>query len=1156
MRGTERALIWSASDLTAAAECEFRLLRTLDRKLGRGVKLEATVDPLMEQVIDLGLKHEHGELLRLIEEHGPFDRNHGTGVRQLPGPASAEHGTITQAAQRTQEAFATGADVLYQPAFFDGEFQGYADFVRRTDAGWVVCDTKLARHAKPQALLQLAAYADQLTALGLPVAPTVELLLGNGQREVFRLVDIAPVFRERRRRIRELLAHADQGEQVEWGTDRLTLCGKCADCMHAIESTNDLLLVARMRKDQRRKLIDADIRSLGDLAVRATAPQGLASGIYEQHRAQAELQLAQQASGQVTYEVRDAAAISRLPAPSEGDIFFDFEGDPLYNEGDVRDWGLEYLWGMVFPPAHDATDPPFDYLWADDHRSEKQALGEFLELVASRRAKFPDMHIYHYAPYEVTALKRLVAKHPEHEDALDDLLRAGRFVDLYATVRVGVLVSQPSYSIKALEPLYMDRAREGDVKAGDASIAEYHRYRVLMNQGDVDEAAVSRESLREYNEYDCLSTLRLRDWLLDLVDGACADPIDELVTGDATEEDAEPDPLYGELMSHSGPELSAERTAAEQTWAMLAAALDYHRREERSFWWEHFARLRDPLDSWCESKDCFAFSLDDVTVTEWEKPPKKQTFSRTITGTGRLGAGSTIEAPTKMQILYAAPVPDGCEIPEGGQYAVGGTEVEVTELQPVGDDLTRVTLVERVKRNVPGHAQLPLALVPARPPSAGLLRNAIRELAQEAISGGVLPDNPAMDILCRVPPRLGVHALTRSGNTQADLVDALRHLKRSYLAVQGPPGTGKTWTGARVIKELVEIHGWRVGVVAQSHAVVENMLAAVVEAGLDAERVGKKDTKEPTPSWTAITSPSSFINDHHGVGCVIGGTAWTFTGREIERDSLDLLVIDEAGQFSLANTVAVSVAAQRLLLLGDPQQLPQVSQGRHAEPIDESALRWIMDDHDSMPPALGYFLDRTYRMHPDLCALVSTLSYDGFLGAADVAAHRHLDGVAPGLRVVLVEHEDNSTSSVEEARQVVIEVAGLLGRAWRVAPSASPRPLSENDILVVTPFNAQRILVQSELQAAGYPGIRVGTVDKFQGHQAPVVIVSMTASAQEDVPRGMEFLLNRNRVNVAISRAQWLAVVVRSSALTRYMPSTVREFLTLGAFIGLCELER
>ncbi|WP_158648001.1 TM0106 family RecB-like putative nuclease [Nocardioides houyundeii] len=1107
----------------------------------------------MAQVVDLGLKHEETELQRLLGVHGPYDPARRSGVRILPGPGSPGHGSAEQAAQLTREALADGADVLYQAAFFDGEFRGYADFVRGTEEGWVVCDTKLARHAKPQALLQLAAYADQLTALGVEVAPTVELLLGNGDREVFPLADVAPVFRERRGRLRELLRHVDQGQPAIWGTPGIAFCGSCADCTLEIEATQDLLLVARMRKDQRRKLMDAGIATLEGLTSSTTAPPGLAVGTYELHRAQAALQLDQMASGEVTATVRDEQAILRLPEPSPGDIFFDFEGDPLYSEGDPRDWGLEYLWGMTFPPAHEAAEPEFVYLWADDHAAERQALADFLELVAERRAKFPDMHVYHYAPYEVTALKRLVGKHPEYEEGLDDLLRKGCFVDLYATVRGGVLVSQPSYSIKYLEPLYMDRPRESDVKAGDASIAEYHRYRVLLAHGDLTEAAVSRESLREYNEYDCLSTLGLRDWLRGLVEGSAAETVPLPEDDEAPQEDAEPEPLYADLMARSGPEHSNERSPAEQTWAMLAAALDYHRREERSYWWEHFARLRDPLESWCDSKDCFAFDADDLTATDWEKAPGKHTFSRTLTATGRLGGGSTVEAPIKMQILYGAPVPEGCKIPEGGQYAVASIPADVNEIHPVGNDLTRVVLVERLKKNVVGHDMVPLALVPGTPPFAGPLRDAIRAVANRADSAGALPDDPAIDILCRVPPRLGGRALSRTGDTRADLVESLRHLDRSYLAVQGPPGTGKTWTGARVIKDLVEQHGWRVGVVAQSHAVVENMLGAIVKAGLDPARVGKKDNREPSPTWTSVTKPSVFLGEHEDQGCVIGGTAWTFTGKEIERNSLDLLVIDEAGQFSLANTIAVSVAAQRLLLLGDPQQLPQVSQGRHAEPVDESALSWIIDGHASMPQHLGYFLETTYRMHPALCDRVSTLSYDGRLHAAPQAAARHLDGVAPGLRVSLVDHQDNSTSSPEEARQVVAEVRDLLGRQWYDPEAPEPRGLGEEDVLVVTPFNAQRILVQKELAAAGLRKIRVGTVDKFQGKEAPVVVVSMTASAQEDVPRGMEFLLNRNRVNVAISRAQWLAVVVRSPALTRYMPSTVRELRMLGAFTGLCE---
>lgn len=375
----------------------------------------------------------------------------------------------------------------------------------------------------------------------------------------------------------------------------------------------------------------------------------------------------------------------------------------------------------------------------------------------------------------------------------------------------------------------------------------------------------------------------------------------------------------------------------------------------------------------------------------------------------------------------------------------------------------------------------------------------------------------------------------------------------SYVAIQGPPGTGKSWTGARVIKSLVEVHGWRIGVVAQSHAVVENLLDCVVEAGLDPTRIAKAKAKTETPAWVAkdkMPQVAAYVAGLDG-GCVVGGTAWDFTGAHIERASLDLLVIDEAGQFALAPTIGVSVAAQRLLLLGDPQQLPQVSQGTHAEPVNESALGWLMEGHDTLPPDFGYFLEASYRMHPDLCAVVSRLSYEGRLHSAPQASERALVGVAPGLQVVGLDHEHDRTESVAEAEEVLRQVRSLIGTDWREAEKEPWRKLTPKDLLVVAPYNAQVNLIRETLSNHGQADVRVGTVDKFQGQQAPVVIVSMTASSHGDVPRGMGFLLNRNRVNVAISRAQWLAVLVRSKALTSYMPTTTGGLLELGAFAGL-----
>jgi superfamily I DNA and/or RNA helicase len=392
----------------------------------------------------------------------------------------------------------------------------------------------------------------------------------------------------------------------------------------------------------------------------------------------------------------------------------------------------------------------------------------------------------------------------------------------------------------------------------------------------------------------------------------------------------------------------------------------------------------------------------------------------------------------------------------------------------------------------------------------------------------------------------------------ADIVAALIGMQNSYLAIQGPPGTGKTHTGSHVIRELVEKHHWRVGVVAQSHAVVENMLAGVVASGLDALRVGKSDSRATDLRWTEIKddarSRARFLQEHQSTGCVLGGTAWTFSHPDLlAAGQLDLLVVDEAGQFSLAATMAASIAAKRLLLLGDPQQLPQVSQATHADAVDESALGWLMQGHDTLPAEFGYFLADSYRMHPELCSKVSALSYERRLKPAVEAGMRDLEGVAPGVGVVQVEHAGNRTESIEEARVVVEQIQSLVGKRWRESQDVPARPLEGKDFLVVAPYNAQVACIRDELDAAGLSAVKVGTVDKFQGQEAPVTFISMTASSHGDVPRGMAFLLNRNRVNVAVSRAKWRAVIVRSVALTSYMPSSPAELLELGAFIGLCE---
>jgi uncharacterized protein len=284
---------------------------------------------------------------------------------------------------------------------------------------------------------------------------------------------------------------------------------------------------------------------------------------------------------------------------------------------------------------------------------------------------------------------------------------------------------------------------------------------------------------------------------------------------------------------------------------------------------------------------------------------------------------------------------------------------------------------------------------------------------------------------------------------------------------------------------------------------------------------------------------------------VIGGTGWDFANdTRVPRASLDLLVIEEAGQYSLANTIAVAPCAANLLLLGDPQQLPQVSQGTHPEPVDCSALGWLVDGQHTLPDERGYFLDRSWRMHPLVCAAVSRQSYDGRLHSHEaVTGARRLDGYPPGVSVLAVHHDGNATDSPEEAAAIVAEIGQRLGRDW--TDEDGTRPLQAADVLVVTPYNAQVVTLREHLDAATLTDVRVGTVDKFQGQQAPVVFISMTASSIDDVPRGISFLLNRNRLNVAVSRAKYAAVIVRSPLLTEYLPGTPDGLTDLGAFLSL-----
>ena len=1209
-------LIFSASDLVTASDCQYRTLRILDEKLGRATKPGFAADEMLERAARLGDAFEEQILKEYKEKFGEWDAERGKGVKsvsRVEGTLSWE--ALVEKREETLEALRIGADVVFQATFFDGEMVGFADFLVRQEAEltpqdenvYAVHDTKLARHAKVSALLQLAAYGDQLQKYGIPVHPITTLVLGNRKHSEHAMADLLPVFHEHRERFRALTgAHRAQSEPVRWLQDGISYCGRCDYCSQQVAEHQDLLLVNGMTGSQRRKLMAQAITTVQALAdLPADGVKGPLARLRDQARMQLGLDPVTDTAiaGEGTATAHEISfkvlpTISRLPKPSPGDIFFDFEGDPLWQDPDDNTkWGIEYLFGSIEAPAPDSpagTAEKFVPFWAHSRTEEGKAFKDFIAYVEARRAKHPDMHVYHYAPYEKSALRNLAILHGDKdaEDTVDDWLRSGLLVDLLDTVRQSVRISESSYSIKKLEPFYMGKnARSGDVKDAGASVVAYANYCKARDAKNTAKAAAILASISDYNEYDCLSTLHLRDWLFEIeaateieawTEGSgklpkTDDEKKKASTFEPTEGELKLDAHITALREKKGYELSDDENAI----AMVSAAASYHRREDKQFWWGHFDRLEKGPESWNEERNMLL--IQDVEVLEdWSKAtPKAKTETRTLRVTGTATEGSDFRTDTSWFGMIAGPLPEGLgedsEYPKQRDGLFNITVVEDVS-DPATPELTTLIVKDKSTMKVPPYNQFPMALTPDQPINAKSIKAALAELAEKVGSNlPHLPKHPGIEILRKATPRLHgsdgsdgdglpsavVHGdghSVREYNYIDAITKAVLKLDHSYLAVQGPPGTGKTHVGSHVIANLIKM-GKKIGVVGQSHAVVENMLRAAIEkAGVDPERVGKKLSAPHDVPWKVTDDKQFGKLLASPEGALIGGTAWTMTGANVPEGSLDLLVIDEAGQYSLANTLAVARAAKNLLLLGDPQQLPQVTQGSHPAPVDESALGWLSKGHATLPEEMGYFLADSWRMHPELCAAVSRLSYEGKLFSAPAASLRNLEGKAPGVETIYVKQnpgsaKDNKQSSPEEAAEVIAQAKEHLGLLWTPGPDEDPRPLAQEDILVVAAYNAQVNLVRETLDHARLPDVRVGTVDKFQGQEAPVVLVTMACADPSGAPRGMEFLLNRNRINVAVSRGQWRAVIIRSPELSNFMPGRPEGVAELGAFIGLCSAD-
>lgn len=1169
MRLEDGNLCWSATDLSNFSACNHKTL--LDREVSHGrLTRPHHTDPAKKLLEERGQEHE--KRYRAV-----LEARYGAPVFQVPGGIPKTRSDWKAATARTLDTMRSGHQVVFQAPLSFGDWQGVADFlvkvehqpgVKNSALGgyhYEVVDTKLAQEARASAILQLCVYTEIVGRLqeraperlhvASPAGVTAAGQDPNPGEHTFRVSQFMAYFRLIRRRFEEFASNESLEDSYPEPVEHCGVCAWWSSCDKRRRHDDHLSLVAGMGRGHRKHLKSCGVETLAQLGRVVLPlpgrPKKLSEDVLARLHHQARLQLEARSSGP-SFEmlpVEPERGLCRLPERSDGDVYFDIEADRY-----VVDGTLHYLLGWV---VIEEDKPRYTRLWAHDRAGEYKNFMTFIEFLKRRREECPDMHVYHFAPFEKVALGELVGRYATHEAEIDDFFRNGVFVDLMQVVKQGLRAGVETYSIKELERFYA-YSRDTDLREASLSRRVYELNRAT---GKSDELIDSLPTIESYNREDCESTYHLHTWLegerAKIVESGQAVPRCRQERTEGSEDVSEwVRKVHGvrERLLKGVPKDFGQQTSEQKSRQLLADVLDWHRREANPGWWEYFR-------------------LGALTAEE---------LAEESSPLGNLGPLEKGEPLDKSFLYHSRFPPQDYSIKPGDSVSCPVTEKSFGEVHSID----RAEGVVTFKRQKPYDAQ-PIGLS-TTPIKTKAQQDALMEIAnrlatewdpdrhKDFFGDGETWFQAAQALLRRECPRLSTgEELQNDGELATDAMRrVVPQLSGTVLAVQGPPGAGKTYSGSRLILELVK-SGKKVGITATSHKVIENLLEGVHKAS-DETGIAVRSLQKPKSKRKILEHPSIQQGKDaksimaalkNGTVDVVAGTAWLWCD-SIMRQSVDVLVVDEAGQFSLANALAVSTAADSLVLLGDPQQLPQPSKGSHPGGAGASALEHLVhgdaetegEKRETIEQGKGLFLERTWRLPPAVAEFTSSFFYNGQLKAHPdckrqllESGSREYDGA--GLYFRSVPHDGNVNHSREEAEAIGDIVSHLLSEPpfW-TSRKGERRKIDGSDILVVAPYNSQVQELLERLEERDLSDVAVGTVDKFQGQEAPIVIFSMATSNPEDAPRGFEFLFSLNRLNVATSRSQAIVIIVGSPRLLQADCRTPRQMRLVNGFCGAVEM--
>ena len=1058
--------------------------------------------------------------------------------------------------EKTKEAIKKGYDLIHKAHFKHKGWVGEIDFLildkdKKTKNGkcrYEVYDTKLSSIPQTDHITQISLYSEWIaTQQDNELPDFMYLILGIKDKEKkitklkideevkqYKTLNYQLYFQKNNANYIKFL----ENDKKDIEPNRCSFCAMCewSDVCDKIWLEKDHLnQIAKIRKDQIIKIKKHGVKTLSEFAkIKKTEKiKDLNSIILNKHLSQAELLIKFKETKIPQFKtlpLENERGFNKIPKSSPHDLFFDIEGlDKILNseESEQDKQALEYLFGIY---DHDNKKEPYKYFWAHNQDEEKEKFVELLDFIDKHLKKFPDAHIYHYNHYEKTALTKLMSKHDTHLEQVNDLLRYGKLVDLYAVVNQGIQVSEREYSLKNLEKFY-EYKRKGEIKKANDSTDKYLDWIETGEEKLLDE-------IKLYNREDCESTYFLREWLSEIK------PKDSFY---AVKKEPEVREKKWEKENEELKKLIEENCKDKKIKQILKDILGFHNREEMIYWQSIFNRAaRKSDEDLIDDSECIGF------------------MEKVNEGFGKDGKGKTIKVFNYKFSKQDFKVQEKDSV-------INATDGNL-ETYSVG----KILSIDESKKDentieISSSKDLPQILSIAKGEfyNHKIIIDAIRRFITSVINGEK-KYKATYEFLKKSYPKIKNikegETIIKGGNFLEESFKAVESMDNSYLYFQGPPGVGKTHTAAHIIIELIK-KSKKIGITANSHKVIFNLLTKIEELSKDDFSFNGYHKSGSTPDKRFndgkfiknISDTKKMDLEFESLDAdLFSGTAWCFS-RPACDEKLDYLFIDEAGQLTTADVLAISLSAKNIVIIGDQMQLSSPISAVHPGDSGQSLPEYLLEGNDTISSNKGIFIDKSRRLHPKLRQFVSENFYDERLKNFDFTKKRKIifsnkKDSLPETGIVMIDanHREVCRQKSEEEGKLVKKYYNELIGSTFLDEKNNKKIMNEEDILVVAPYNVQVNYLKSILPKEA----KIGTIDKFQGQQAPATIISMTTSDPESLPRNVDFFFSRNRLNVAISRSQCLSIIIMNKKILEIACKKIKHIHLVNTFMKLLEFEK